>query len=124
MDAVEASSAQVVDQCLVIVFRIVAAQRQFEAVFPLGRTMAGSGVAAGAAQDGLDVPNETHFGGSDAEDLDLQANALAGSGDRDGRFSCLAGEQITIAIHFKGGRLGLQTGHRAEIDPGTVGTFP
>ena len=36
MDTIESSSAQVVDQCLVIVFWIVAAQRQFEAVFPLG----------------------------------------------------------------------------------------
>lgn len=83
MDAVETSSAQVVDQRLVVVLRIVAAERELEAVLTLCRTMAGPGVAAGPAQDGLDVPDKSHFGRGDALDLDLQASALARGGDQD-----------------------------------------
>ena len=83
MDAVETSSAQVVDQRLVVVLRIVAAERELEAVLPFGRTMAGPGVTAGPAQDGFDVPDESHFGRGDALDLDLQASALARGGDQD-----------------------------------------
>ena len=62
VDPVEAAAAQVVDQDLVVVFRIISAQRELEAVLPLGRPVAGARVAPGPAQDGFDIPDEAHFG--------------------------------------------------------------
>ena len=69
--------------------------------------MAGSGVAACPAQDGLDVPDESHFRGSNASDLDLQARGLSSGGHRDRRLSGLARDDVTIRLDFEGGRLWL-----------------
>ncbi len=57
-DAVEAPAFQVVGQAAVIAQRIVAAQRQLEAVLALGRPVAGAGIAAHARQGRHHVPDK------------------------------------------------------------------
>ncbi len=59
-DPVHAAASQVAGQGQVISQRVIAAQGELEPVLALGRTMAGSRIAAEAAQDRRDVAHKTH----------------------------------------------------------------
>ena len=114
---VEAPAGEVIHQRRVIKLRVVAAERQAKAVFPLGGAMTGAARAADLVDDGLHVPDEAH--GEDFfevldrnRDLRFEPFCL----DGDGSLTVLDGGEIAVGIEAQEARGGLEPGLGGEVD--------
>ena len=98
--AVETPAREVVDKRLIIVFGIVAAQREFEAVFPFGRPVAGAGIATELAENGLDVTCEMDFRDYGILDGDGNLRLERPDGNRYLRFALRFGSDVAGLVYF------------------------
>ena len=104
LGAVEAPAGHVVEQRLVVELRIVAAQRQLEAVLALGRAVAGARGAADLVHRGQDVADEGDggrgVGGRGGLDRDRYGGAEAAGVDGEGAVAALDGGARDVDLGF------------------------
>ena len=115
--AIETAAGDVVDQAVVVKLRIIAAQRQLEAVLPLGGAVAGPGGAADFVQDGLDVAHERDR----ARLLEVahghgQLRLEPARRDREARLAVLDRMQVTVFVEPHAVASRSQLGRAREIN--------
>ena len=121
LGAVEAPAGHVVQQRLVVELRVVAAQRQLEAVLALGRAVAGARGAADLVHGGQDVADEgdglgVGSGGGCGVDRDGNGGGQAGGLDSEGAVAGGGRREVAVVAALDGGAGGIDLGFAGEVD--------
>ena len=120
LGAVEAPAGHVVQQRLVVELRVVAAQRQLEAVLALGGAVAGTRGAADLVHRGQDVADEGDggcgVGGRGGVDRDRYGGGEAAGVDGEGAFAGSGRCEVAVVAALDGGAGRVDFGFAGEVD--------